>query len=141
MIKLRPHHLLCLIGWEGHGYDQAFTDNFNRIAAAVKTGDSIPIFAGKNENRYTVPGFSVRLVAGNDDICACCPKVETADCREESPAAIDERLLKRLGISADRSLRDRVAQCPDHRESRRPGPGRNLRRLPLAGRRMVRLRS
>ncbi|MDP1808839.1 MAG: DUF1284 domain-containing protein [Actinomycetota bacterium] len=83
MINLRPHHLLCLTGWQGHGYDQAFTDNFNRIAIKLRAGEL------------------VRLVAGNDDICACCPKVETVDCREEFPAAIDERLLKRLGISGN----------------------------------------
>jgi hypothetical protein len=82
MINLRPHHLLCLTGWEGRGYDQAFTDNFNRIAAKLRAGGP------------------VRLVAGNDDICASCPKVET-DCRDEFPAAIDERLLERLGISAN----------------------------------------
>ena len=41
------------------------------------------------------------MVAGNDDICACCPKVETNDCRDEFPAAIDERLLERLRIPVD----------------------------------------
>ena len=31
MIELRAHHLLCLFGWRGHGYDRPFIDNFNRL--------------------------------------------------------------------------------------------------------------
>jgi len=84
MIEVRPHHLLCLLGWRGHGYDKAFSDNFNRLADELKTAGVI------------------RIIDGRDDICAACPKLENSDCRDGSPGDIDSRLLERLKISVDR---------------------------------------
>jgi hypothetical protein len=51
-IRLRPHHLLCLLTYAGKGYSAAFVANFNAIAARLSAGEDILI------------------VSGPDDICA-----------------------------------------------------------------------
>ena len=51
-IRLRPHHLLCVLTYVGRGYSPAFTANMTRIAQRLGAGEDI------------------ELVAGPDDICA-----------------------------------------------------------------------
>ena len=51
-IRLRPHHLLCLLTYSGKGYSAAFTANYDVIAARISQGEDILI------------------VEGPDDICA-----------------------------------------------------------------------
>ncbi|HEB12251.1 MAG TPA: DUF1284 domain-containing protein [Actinobacteria bacterium] len=85
IINLRPHHLLCIFGWQGHGYDPAFTDNFNNIVTRLKAGSKI------------------NLVIGDDDICGSCPKFKTEDsCFQGEPGGpdpIDDRVISRLGLT------------------------------------------
>ena len=52
MVRLRGHHLLCLLTFVGEGYTPAFTRNYRRIAERLSAGEAIEI------------------VAGPDDICA-----------------------------------------------------------------------
>lgn len=86
MIELRPHHLLCLVGWRGHGYDRAFTDNFNRLADSLDRDSEI------------------KLVEGADEICACCPRLNASACRADeygggnAALLIDRRVLENLGL-------------------------------------------
>lgn len=54
-IRLRAHHLLCIRFFAGHGYSPAFTQNMERVIAALNDG------------------APVRLVRGMDDLCAACP--------------------------------------------------------------------
>ncbi len=85
MIKLRPHHLLCLIGWRGNGYNEAFSANFDKVAAALRGG-------GRFE-----------AVMGTDDICAACPHNEEGECRRgprARPLLLDQRVLERLELEA-----------------------------------------
>lgn len=57
MIRLRPHHLLCMLTYVGNGYSPEFTANFTAIARRLAAGlDSGQEF--------------ITLVAGPDDICA-----------------------------------------------------------------------
>lgn len=51
-IRLRPHHLLCLLTYVGKGYSAAFTANLDRVAARLAAGEML------------------ELVRGPDDICA-----------------------------------------------------------------------
>ena len=51
-IRLRPHHLLCLLTYVGKGYSPAFTANYDVIAGRLSRGEDILI------------------VSGPDDICA-----------------------------------------------------------------------
>ena len=51
-VRLRPHHLLCLLTYVGRGYSPVFVANLDRVAARVAAGAPI------------------RLVDGPDDICS-----------------------------------------------------------------------
>ena len=51
-LRLRHHHLLCLLTYVGKGYSPAFTANFDRLAARISAGEA------------------VLLVDGPDDVCA-----------------------------------------------------------------------
>lgn len=51
-VRLRPHHLLCLLTYVGRGYSNAFIENYDKIAKRLSDGEDILI------------------VAGPDDICA-----------------------------------------------------------------------
>ena len=51
-VRLRAHHLLCMLTFVGEGYTPAFTENYRRIAERLTKGEEI------------------KLVSGPDDICA-----------------------------------------------------------------------
>lgn len=51
-VRLRGHHLLCLLTYKGKGYGPAFVANLDRIAARLTAGEE------------------VLLVDGPDDVCA-----------------------------------------------------------------------
>ncbi|MGX5829120.1 DUF1284 domain-containing protein [Mesorhizobium sp. 43Arga] len=51
-IRLRAHHLLCLLTYVGKGYSPAFTANYDAIAERLSRGEDI------------------LLVSGPDDVCA-----------------------------------------------------------------------
>jgi hypothetical protein len=51
-IRLRAHHLLCLLTYVGKGYSPAFTANYDGIAERLSRGEDI------------------LLVSGPDDVCA-----------------------------------------------------------------------
>lgn len=52
MIRLRPHHLLCILTYRGTGYSEDFTRNFDDVVRRLNEGTGI------------------QLVDGPDDICA-----------------------------------------------------------------------
>ncbi len=54
---LRPHHLLCTLGYKGLGYNKEFVKNMDAITSILNKG-----------NIY------IDLVIGTDDICKYCPK-------------------------------------------------------------------
>ena len=51
-VRLRPHHLLCVLTYVGRGYSPGFTANMTRVAERLGAGEDI------------------ELIAGPDDICA-----------------------------------------------------------------------
>ena len=51
-VRLRGHHLLCLMTYVGRGYTPAFTTNYDAIVARLDAGEP------------------ARLVEGPDDVCA-----------------------------------------------------------------------
>lgn len=72
MLKFRPHHFLCTVGYQGSGYSPEFIAGYNRIAAQLKDtdgkGDSIPI----------------EVVGATDSICAPCPSRRGELCEMQS---------------------------------------------------------
>ena len=56
-MRLRFHHLLCIRGFRGLGYDEKFVEGMKRIVQGIK------------EN----PNLEIELVNSCDDICTACP--------------------------------------------------------------------
>lgn len=48
-IRLRPHHLLCMLTYVGKGYTAAFTTNYNIIMERLLQGEDILIISGPDD--------------------------------------------------------------------------------------------
>ncbi|KPF46811.1 DUF1284 domain-containing protein [Rhizobium sp. AAP43] len=70
-IRLRPHHLLCMLTYVGKGYSPTFVENYERIAARLSAGEEI------------------ELIEGPDDICAPLNADPEAHCHGASVTARD----------------------------------------------------
>jgi hypothetical protein len=88
-IRLRGHHLLCMLTYVGKGYTPAFTVNFNAIAARLSGGEEI------------------LLVDGPDDVCAPLLAEPGAHCRGEGAARRDREALAAAGQVLERFLLQR----------------------------------
>ena len=65
-IKLRGHHLLCLLGFQGYGYSEDFVSNMTHINEKRKSKDCI-----------------ITLINEADDICSSCPNLKDNFCENE----------------------------------------------------------
>ncbi|TWB55440.1 hypothetical protein FBZ98_103838 [Rhizobium sp. ERR 922] len=74
-VRLRAHHLLCMLTFVGEGYTSAFTDNYRRIAERLSEGEKI------------------KLVSGPDDICAPLLNGEEPHCFKASVIERDATAL------------------------------------------------
>lgn len=79
-IRLRAHHLLCMLTYVGKGYTPGFTINYDRIARRMNDGEEI------------------ELVEGPDDICRGLLCEKDAHCFNASVLRRDE--AARLSVSA-----------------------------------------
>ena len=86
-VRLRAHHLLCMLTYVGEGYSKAFTANYDLIVARLTRGEDI------------------LLVAGPDDVCS--PLLGDAEphCHRES---VEER-DRLAALAASRLLGREVA--------------------------------
>ncbi|KQW31376.1 2Fe-2S ferredoxin [Rhizobium sp. Root274] len=71
-VRLRAHHLLCMLTYVGKGYSPAFVTNYEVIAARLSAGEDI------------------ELVAGPDDICAPLTSDPEAHCHGQSVVERDQ---------------------------------------------------
>ncbi|MBR2666865.1 MAG: DUF1284 domain-containing protein [Oscillospiraceae bacterium] len=84
MLKLRPHHLLCLQKFTGHGYDAAFTMHMCQVVRQLRDA----------------PDTQVLLTEGGDDLCRFCPMRRSRVClSREKVRAMDDSVLRLLGLS------------------------------------------
>lgn len=65
-IKLRGHHLLCLLGFQGYGYSEDFVFNMTQINEKRKSKECI-----------------ITLTNEADDICSSCPNLKDNICENE----------------------------------------------------------
>ena len=89
MIRLRPHHLLCIQGFHGEGYSPEFASRLATLAAAVTA----------------VPGLPVAIADGPDDICDAFPHRTGRECGLDASGGIgvrelDAGVLEALGFPA-----------------------------------------
>lgn len=81
-ILLRGHHLLCLLGYRGMGYSEAYAANMSQA----------------HERLRTKPETEVELVEGPDDLCVCFPADQAYHCDNGSVFRKDAFVLERLGL-------------------------------------------
>ncbi|GGI99813.1 hypothetical protein GCM10010885_06360 [Alicyclobacillus cellulosilyticus] len=82
-IRLRGHHLLCLLGYRGMGYSAAFTANMTRIHATLRRQ----------------PDTLVELVDGPDDLCDHFPPDQPRHCEDGNVQRRDAAVLAQSGLS------------------------------------------
>ncbi|GGA70472.1 (2Fe-2S) ferredoxin [Edaphobacter acidisoli] len=69
-IRLRPHHLLCMLTFVGEGYNPAFVQNFESAISRIAAGNE-----------------TIEIVEGPDDLCA--PLLTTPDCHCNNASVAD----------------------------------------------------
>ena len=85
-VRLRAHHLLCLLTWAGKGYSPAFTAGFTTIATRIAAGEAVV------------------LVDGPDDVCAPMLDDPGCHCRGGSVARRDAQAARDVGAFLGRPL-------------------------------------
>jgi hypothetical protein len=80
MIRLRPHHLLCMLTYAGRGYTPRFTSGMDDLIRRLGSGEEITV------------------IDGPDDICApwlgevsCNPESRQPHCHEPRITGRDQR--------------------------------------------------
>ena len=61
-VRLRAHHLLCMLTYVGKGYSPAFVANYDAIAARLNAGEDILVIEGPDD-------ICAPLLAGADPHC------------------------------------------------------------------------
>lgn len=85
VIKLRPHHLLCMLTYIGKGYSKAFTTNFTLLVDEFNKGD-----------------IEIKLIEGPDDICRprlSDPLDKDCHCLDQDIVEQDAMALKDLNLN------------------------------------------
>ena len=82
MLKIRPHHLLCILGFKGLGYSNEFVENMKKIV-----------------NHY-FKGTKIKIIFGVDDICEKCPHNISQNCilYKENVIHMDQKVIALLEI-------------------------------------------
>jgi hypothetical protein len=112
-LRLRAHHLGCVLGFAGHGYDGPFTANLAAVAARVRDDPDLPIL----------------VVDGMDDVCGPCPHRAGDACARASVSGSavrihDQAFLRALSlVPGDRvapaAIRSRLAADANARQALR----------------------
>ncbi|TCD13326.1 DUF1284 domain-containing protein [Oricola cellulosilytica] len=94
-VRLRPHHLLCVLTYVGEGYGASFTANYDVIAERIADGEDI------------------LLVDGADDICAPLLAEDDPHCHRQSVIERDAKATEALTAPLAGSVRtgERVVLC------------------------------
>lgn len=87
MLRIRGHHLLCLQGFQGYGYNEEFTKNMRLIHEKIANGEEY-----------------IKLVSNIDDICEKCPNNKCEICinRDENT-----KIVKMDKIVLEKVLREK----------------------------------
>lgn len=79
---LRPHHLLCIQKFVGHGYDARFTAHMEAVCGTLRVEDA-----------------DVTLVCGCDELCTACPNNEGGICTSAAKVArLDGGVMEALNL-------------------------------------------
>jgi hypothetical protein len=90
IIRLRGHHILCLLGFRGLGYSDTFVENMTRVQSRVFSHNCL-----------------IEIVSGPDDICSCCPRLAEKCSKKDAGSRInakDAAVLERISLSPDTQI-------------------------------------
>jgi len=93
-MRLRFHHLLCILGFQGLGYDEKFVEGMKRIVQKIKES----------------PDLEIKIIKGCDDICSACPFNIDGYCEnevvggEERAKERDKQIAESLNLKAEDTL-------------------------------------
>ena len=83
-VLLRPHHVMCAIGWTGRGYSPAFSANMDAVVVGRLRAD---------------PDTPVEFTSTADSVCAPCPHRRGLGCASgEKIADLDRNHADALGL-------------------------------------------
>ncbi len=82
-IKLRGHHALCLLRFEGKGYSDSFVENMSKIQ--------------KNLDQ-------IQWIDTCDCICQACPHRKGKQCIYEKVNTYDEKVMKEMGFEKNQTV-------------------------------------
>lgn len=89
-VSLRPHHVLCAIGWQGHGYSPDFTRNMDAIVC---------------DRLRAEPQTAVTFTWGADAICGPCPSRRDDSCVSAARIwGLDRRHADALGLEGGETM-------------------------------------
>ena len=77
---LRPHHLLCLQSFVGHGYSEEFVQQMSVVKQQLTDSPDTP----------------VKIVQGADMLCLHCPNCKMGTCTSDKPDIFDQLVLNIL---------------------------------------------
>ena len=80
-VRLRAHHLLCVLTFAGEGYSPAFVANLAGIVARIGAGEP------------------VELIDGPDDVCAPLAGTDDVHCHEPSVRRRDREALRQIAAA------------------------------------------
>ena len=87
-MKLRGHHLLCILGFQGYGYSEDFVLNMARINELRKSDKT-----------------TIKLINRPDDICSACPNLKDDVCenkmQNENIVKMDNEILSQFNINQE----------------------------------------
>lgn len=90
---LRGHHLLCLQGFQGYGYDKSFVENMTEINEIRKSENTL-----------------ISLTNAPDDICKACPNLKDGLCenqlQNERIKSMDDEVLSKLNPTKEYNALD-----------------------------------
>lgn len=89
-VRIRGHHLLCLLGFRGLGYSPEFVETMEKVFKEFHSNTTLPI----------------TIVTGCDIICDSCPHNRGNECQKKEGSARrvkskDAMILKKLGFPAN----------------------------------------
>jgi hypothetical protein len=88
MLRLRPHHTLCIQKFTGHGYSESFTAHMTEIVNTLKSHPDTP----------------VTLILSCDELCSVCPSNEGGFCASlEKVEKMDSLVLELCGFEEGRA--------------------------------------
>ena len=82
MLKLRGHHLFCLLGYQGMGYSEEYVENMTSLHQMLREE----------------PETWVQLIEGPDQLCEKYPNSGEYHCQDQHIGDRDRVILEKLGL-------------------------------------------